>query len=94
MDVNLTEHSTVITFSNYHDGAAPFLLINHTKEEIIEYGQRYVRRVLVWMSAWRHVNCYFTYYKHAYFLRSLFFKTWLSNFVRVPKMSCFVNQRE
>ncbi|XP_057221542.1 intermembrane lipid transfer protein VPS13A isoform X2 [Malurus melanocephalus] len=39
VDVNLTEHSTVITFSDYHDGAAPFLLINHTKEEIIEYGQ-------------------------------------------------------
>uniref|UniRef100_A0A8D0FR85 Vacuolar protein sorting 13 homolog A n=1 Tax=Strix occidentalis caurina TaxID=311401 RepID=A0A8D0FR85_STROC len=39
VDVNLTEHSTVITFSNYHDGAAPFLLINHTKAEIIEYGQ-------------------------------------------------------
>uniref|UniRef100_A0A8C3CU88 Vacuolar protein sorting 13 homolog A n=1 Tax=Cairina moschata TaxID=8855 RepID=A0A8C3CU88_CAIMO len=39
VDVNLTEHSTVITFSNYHDGAAPFLLINHTEEEIIEYGQ-------------------------------------------------------
>uniref|UniRef100_A0A8C3VGZ2 Vacuolar protein sorting 13 homolog A n=1 Tax=Catharus ustulatus TaxID=91951 RepID=A0A8C3VGZ2_CATUS len=38
VDVNLTEHSTVITFSNYHDGAAPFLLINHTKEDI-EYGQ-------------------------------------------------------
>ncbi|NXV08404.1 VP13A protein, partial [Cettia cetti] len=39
VDVNVTEHSIVITFSNYHDGAAPFLLINHTKEEIIEYGQ-------------------------------------------------------
>ncbi|XP_027765687.1 vacuolar protein sorting-associated protein 13A isoform X1 [Empidonax traillii] len=39
VDVNLTEHSTVITFSDYHDGAAPFLLINHTNEEIIEYGQ-------------------------------------------------------
>ncbi|NXU47151.1 VP13A protein, partial [Turnix velox] len=39
VDVNLSEHSTVITFSNYHDGAAPFLLINHTREEIIEYGQ-------------------------------------------------------
>ncbi|NWV03346.1 VP13A protein, partial [Ptilonorhynchus violaceus] len=39
VDVNLTEHSTVITFSDYHDGAAPFLLINHTKEEIIEFGQ-------------------------------------------------------
>uniref|UniRef100_A0A8C2TC19 Vacuolar protein sorting 13 homolog A n=1 Tax=Coturnix japonica TaxID=93934 RepID=A0A8C2TC19_COTJA len=43
VDVNLTEHSTVITFSDYHDGAAPFLLINHTEEEIIEYGQRCVR---------------------------------------------------
>uniref|UniRef100_A0A8C3I1Y3 Vacuolar protein sorting 13 homolog A n=1 Tax=Chrysemys picta bellii TaxID=8478 RepID=A0A8C3I1Y3_CHRPI len=39
VDVNLTEHSTVITLSDYHDGAAPFLLINHTKEEMIEYGQ-------------------------------------------------------
>ncbi|XP_074850841.1 intermembrane lipid transfer protein VPS13A isoform X2 [Carettochelys insculpta] len=39
VDVNLTEHSTVITLSDYHDGAAPFLLINHTKEEVIEYGQ-------------------------------------------------------
>ncbi|XP_067424979.1 intermembrane lipid transfer protein VPS13A isoform X2 [Emydura macquarii macquarii] len=39
VDVNLTEHSTVITLSDYHDGAAPFLLINHTKEETIEYGQ-------------------------------------------------------
>ncbi|XP_019410461.1 PREDICTED: vacuolar protein sorting-associated protein 13A isoform X1 [Crocodylus porosus] len=39
VDVNMTEHSTVITFSDYHDGAAPFLLINHTKNEIIEYGQ-------------------------------------------------------
>uniref|UniRef100_A0A8C8SXH0 Vacuolar protein sorting 13 homolog A n=1 Tax=Pelusios castaneus TaxID=367368 RepID=A0A8C8SXH0_9SAUR len=39
VDVNVTEHSTVITLSSYHDGAAPFLLINHTKEETIEYGQ-------------------------------------------------------
>uniref|UniRef100_A0A670J3P0 Vacuolar protein sorting 13 homolog A n=1 Tax=Podarcis muralis TaxID=64176 RepID=A0A670J3P0_PODMU len=39
VDVTPAEHSTAITFSNYHDGAAPFLIINHTKEEIIEYGQ-------------------------------------------------------
>uniref|UniRef100_A0A8C0H0X3 Vacuolar protein sorting 13 homolog A n=1 Tax=Chelonoidis abingdonii TaxID=106734 RepID=A0A8C0H0X3_CHEAB len=39
VDVNLTERSTVVTLSDYHDGAAPFLLINHTKEEMIEYGQ-------------------------------------------------------
>ncbi|XP_061483494.1 intermembrane lipid transfer protein VPS13A isoform X2 [Rhineura floridana] len=39
VDVTLAEHSTSVTFSNYHDGAAPFLIINHTKEELIEYGQ-------------------------------------------------------
>ncbi|XP_036886237.1 vacuolar protein sorting-associated protein 13A isoform X1 [Sturnira hondurensis] len=38
-EVNLAEHSTVITFSDYHDGAATFLLINHTKDDIIEYRQ-------------------------------------------------------
>nr|XP_033782936.1 vacuolar protein sorting-associated protein 13A isoform X2 [Geotrypetes seraphini] len=38
-DVNLAEHSTVITFSDYHDGAAPFLLINHTKTQTIEFHQ-------------------------------------------------------
>ncbi|KAJ1206563.1 hypothetical protein NDU88_001966 [Pleurodeles waltl] len=39
VDVNLAEHSTVITFSDYYPGAAPFLLINHTKEEIVEFKQ-------------------------------------------------------
>uniref|UniRef100_A0A8D0LAR4 Vacuolar protein sorting 13 homolog A n=1 Tax=Sphenodon punctatus TaxID=8508 RepID=A0A8D0LAR4_SPHPU len=39
VDVTLAEHSTVIAFSDYHEGAAPFLLINHTKEEMIEYEQ-------------------------------------------------------
>ncbi|XP_051963977.1 intermembrane lipid transfer protein VPS13A-like isoform X2 [Xyrauchen texanus] len=34
VDVNLTEHSVVIRFSDYHDGAAPFLLINHTEETL------------------------------------------------------------
>ncbi|XP_054980004.1 intermembrane lipid transfer protein VPS13A [Sorex araneus] len=38
-EVNVTEHSTVITFSDYHDGAATFLLINHTKNEVIYYRQ-------------------------------------------------------
>lgn len=55
MDVNMSEHSTVITFSDYHDGAAPFLLINHTKQEIIEYGQRYLRRVLVYACLYGHM---------------------------------------
>ncbi|XP_069482006.1 intermembrane lipid transfer protein VPS13A isoform X2 [Ambystoma mexicanum] len=39
VDVNLAEHSTVVTFSDYHAGAAPFLLINHTKSEILKYKQ-------------------------------------------------------
>lgn len=38
-EVNLAEHSTVITFSDYHDGAATFLLINHTKSDIVQYNQ-------------------------------------------------------
>ncbi|KAI5278319.1 Vacuolar Protein Sorting-Associated Protein 13A [Manis pentadactyla] len=38
-EVNLAEHSTVITFSDYHDGAATFLLINHTKDDIVQYKQ-------------------------------------------------------
>ncbi|MBZ3869700.1 Vacuolar protein sorting-associated protein 13A [Sciurus carolinensis] len=38
-EVNLAEHSTVITFSDYHDGAATFLLINHTKNDLIQYKQ-------------------------------------------------------
>ncbi|XP_065103684.1 intermembrane lipid transfer protein VPS13A isoform X1 [Paramisgurnus dabryanus] len=39
VDVNLTEHSAVIRFSDYHDGAAPFLLINHTKDETLHFHQ-------------------------------------------------------
>nr|XP_045011553.1 vacuolar protein sorting-associated protein 13A isoform X2 [Jaculus jaculus] len=38
-EVNLAEHSTVITFSNYHDGAATFLLINHTRNDHVQYKQ-------------------------------------------------------
>ncbi|XP_008831572.1 vacuolar protein sorting-associated protein 13A isoform X2 [Nannospalax galili] len=38
-EVNLAEHSTVVTFSDYHDGAAPFLLINHTRSNTVEYKQ-------------------------------------------------------
>uniref|UniRef100_H3DEF0 Vacuolar protein sorting 13 homolog A n=1 Tax=Tetraodon nigroviridis TaxID=99883 RepID=H3DEF0_TETNG len=39
VDVNLSEHSTTIRFSEYHDGAAPFLLINHTKEQTLKLYQ-------------------------------------------------------
>uniref|UniRef100_H0X048 Vacuolar protein sorting 13 homolog A n=2 Tax=Otolemur garnettii TaxID=30611 RepID=H0X048_OTOGA len=38
-EVNLAEHSTVITFSDYHDGAATFLLINHTRNDLVQYMQ-------------------------------------------------------
>ncbi|XP_058157611.1 intermembrane lipid transfer protein VPS13A isoform X2 [Dasypus novemcinctus] len=38
-EVNLAEHSTVVTFSDYHDGAATFLLINHTKNDLVQYKQ-------------------------------------------------------
>ncbi|XP_023658646.1 intermembrane lipid transfer protein VPS13A isoform X2 [Paramormyrops kingsleyae] len=39
VDVNPTEHSTVIRFSEYHDGAAPFLIINHTRSETLQFFQ-------------------------------------------------------
>ncbi|XP_060787336.1 vacuolar protein sorting-associated protein 13A isoform X2 [Neoarius graeffei] len=39
VDVNVTEHSAVIRFSDYHDGAAPFLIINHTKDNTLEFHQ-------------------------------------------------------
>ncbi|ROI74411.1 Vacuolar protein sorting-associated protein 13A, partial [Anabarilius grahami] len=44
VDVNLTEHSDVIRFSDYHDGAAPFLLINHTKDEVLQFHQSVKKR--------------------------------------------------
>ncbi|KAM9393107.1 intermembrane lipid transfer protein VPS13A isoform 2-T2 [Pholidichthys leucotaenia] len=39
VDVNLSEHSATIRFSEYHDGAAPFLLINHTKDQTLQFHQ-------------------------------------------------------
>ncbi|XP_062998550.1 intermembrane lipid transfer protein VPS13C isoform X2 [Elgaria multicarinata webbii] len=39
VDVNVSEHSTVITFSNYHEGAAPALIINHTPWVALKYKQ-------------------------------------------------------
>ncbi|XP_036434443.1 vacuolar protein sorting-associated protein 13A isoform X2 [Colossoma macropomum] len=50
VDVNLTEHSAVVRFSDYHDGAAPFLLINHTKDKTLEFHQSYKeRRTSTWV---------------------------------------------
>ncbi|XP_077331018.1 intermembrane lipid transfer protein VPS13A isoform X1 [Lithobates pipiens] len=39
VDVTPRDHSTVITFSDYFVGSAPFLIINDTKEQIIEFYQ-------------------------------------------------------
>uniref|UniRef100_A0A665TU24 Vacuolar protein sorting 13 homolog A n=1 Tax=Echeneis naucrates TaxID=173247 RepID=A0A665TU24_ECHNA len=41
VDVNLSEHSATIRFSEYHDGAAPFLIINHTKDRTLQFYQRW-----------------------------------------------------
>ncbi|XP_069759027.1 intermembrane lipid transfer protein VPS13C isoform X1 [Narcine bancroftii] len=32
VDVNVADHATVITFTDYYDGSAPALIINHTEE--------------------------------------------------------------
>ncbi|XP_034396535.1 vacuolar protein sorting-associated protein 13A isoform X5 [Cyclopterus lumpus] len=39
VNVNLSEHSATIRFSEYHDGAAPFLIINHTKDQTLQFYQ-------------------------------------------------------
>uniref|UniRef100_A0A8D2LL52 Vacuolar protein sorting 13 homolog C n=1 Tax=Varanus komodoensis TaxID=61221 RepID=A0A8D2LL52_VARKO len=39
VDVNVSEHSTVISFSDYHEGAAPALIINHTPWCALKYKQ-------------------------------------------------------
>ncbi|XP_068092806.1 intermembrane lipid transfer protein VPS13A [Hyperolius riggenbachi] len=39
VDVTLRDYSTVITFSDYFVGSAPFMIINDTKSEIIEFSQ-------------------------------------------------------
>ncbi|XP_056201858.1 intermembrane lipid transfer protein VPS13C isoform X2 [Falco biarmicus] len=39
VDVNVSEHSTVISFSDYHEGAAPALIVNHTSWDSLRYKQ-------------------------------------------------------
>ncbi|XP_078106953.1 intermembrane lipid transfer protein VPS13A isoform X2 [Sander vitreus] len=39
VDVNLSEHSATIRFSEYHNGAAPFLIINGTKDQTLQFHQ-------------------------------------------------------
>ncbi|XP_047435908.1 vacuolar protein sorting-associated protein 13C isoform X3 [Mugil cephalus] len=40
VDVNISDHSTFISFSDYYEGAAPGLLLNHTPWVTISYRQR------------------------------------------------------
>uniref|UniRef100_A0A674GCF0 Vacuolar protein sorting 13 homolog C n=1 Tax=Taeniopygia guttata TaxID=59729 RepID=A0A674GCF0_TAEGU len=39
VDVNVSEHSTVISFTDYHEGAAPALIVNHTPWDSLRYKQ-------------------------------------------------------
>ncbi|XP_065123827.1 intermembrane lipid transfer protein VPS13C isoform X1 [Paramisgurnus dabryanus] len=39
VDVNISDHSTVISFTDYYDGAAPALLVNHTPAATINFKQ-------------------------------------------------------
>ncbi|KAG7483053.1 hypothetical protein JOB18_037841 [Solea senegalensis] len=39
MEVNISDHSTIISFTDYYDGAAPALLVNHSPWITISYRQ-------------------------------------------------------
>lgn len=39
VEVNISDHSTIISFSDYYEGAAPALLFNHTPWVTINYSQ-------------------------------------------------------
>ncbi|XP_038177687.1 vacuolar protein sorting-associated protein 13C [Arvicola amphibius] len=39
VDINTAQHSTVITFSDYHEGSAPALIMNHTQWDVLTYKQ-------------------------------------------------------
>nr|DBA28033.1 TPA: hypothetical protein GDO54_008453 [Pyxicephalus adspersus] len=45
VDVTPKDHSTVVTFSDYFAGSAPFLIINDTKAETIEFYQSTINAV-------------------------------------------------
>ncbi|XP_065589593.1 intermembrane lipid transfer protein VPS13C [Cyrtonyx montezumae] len=44
VDVNVSEHSTLISFSDYHEGAAPALIVNHTSWDSLRYKQSGLRK--------------------------------------------------
>ncbi|CAL8249330.1 unnamed protein product [Merluccius merluccius] len=50
VEVNLSEHSAVIRFSDYHDGSAPFLIINHTKDQVVAFHQRIQPDDTLWVA--------------------------------------------
>ncbi|KAK5873459.1 hypothetical protein PBY51_018496 [Eleginops maclovinus] len=39
LDINMSDHSTIISFNEYYEGAAPALLLNHTPWASIRYKQ-------------------------------------------------------
>ncbi|KAI2662683.1 Vacuolar protein sorting-associated protein 13C [Labeo rohita] len=39
VDVNISDHSTVISFTDYYDGAAPALVVNHTPAATVNFRQ-------------------------------------------------------
>lgn len=40
VDVSISNNASIISFTNYYEGAAPALLINHTAWVTISYRQR------------------------------------------------------
>uniref|UniRef100_A0A096M2S5 Vacuolar protein sorting 13 homolog A n=1 Tax=Poecilia formosa TaxID=48698 RepID=A0A096M2S5_POEFO len=60
VDVNLSDHSATIRFSEYHDGAAPFLLINHTNE-CLQFRQRHCSCELEWENLDAGKAVYYTW---------------------------------
>ncbi|XP_067298444.1 intermembrane lipid transfer protein VPS13C isoform X3 [Pseudorasbora parva] len=40
VDVNISDHSAVISFTDYYDGAAPALVVNHTPAATVNFRQR------------------------------------------------------
>ncbi|XP_051924393.1 vacuolar protein sorting-associated protein 13A isoform X1 [Hippocampus zosterae] len=50
VDVNVSDHSATIRFSDYHDGAAPFLIINHTKDQTLKFYQS-VQTEIPWVPS-------------------------------------------
>ncbi|XP_051898323.1 intermembrane lipid transfer protein VPS13C isoform X1 [Pristis pectinata] len=47
VDVNVAEHATVITFTDYHEGSAPALIINHTTALKFRFKQSEVQEEMI-----------------------------------------------